>query len=254
MKKIFILILSFALVGCTLLTGSKQPELPRKVKTLGVLPVLIDVETINYTNRDGLVALLEESGKDVDEWLVEQLRDKGDYFDVRLIEGDSQQLFDQIFASRSLAGEGSSLHHNYTYDPAKVSELIKNRLVDGILVVVINGIERPEKRWRQHSTRLEYLQTEYRSLLYSAAVIVSPAEALWVKSNPANNSFLRLDYPDFTEAYWNLVSEVQVKEISLPGLERTLAEIDEGLFIKTTVPRKYNQLIGELVDQLKKGM
>lgn len=254
MKKIILIIVAFALAGCTLLTGQKQPAPPRKVQTLGVLPVLVDAETINYSNRDGLIALLEETSRDVDEWLIEMLRDKGDYFDIRQIKSEGADLFSQLVAARVVEGEGAAMHYRYSFDPDRVSGLIQDRLVDGILVVIINGIERPEKRWRLDSTRLEYLQTEYRSLLYTAVVIAAPSDILWTRPVAASAHFLRLDYPDFTEAHWNMTKEVAVKEISLPGLERTLAELDTGLFIKTTIPRKYNQMILELVDQLKKGL
>jgi hypothetical protein len=123
-----------------------------------------------------------------------------------------------------------------------------------VLVVIINGVNRHEKRWSPHSTRLEYLEAEYRSLNYTAAVVAAPADQLWTREIEPGSFLLRLDYPDFSEAFWNQTEEVVIKEISLPGLQRTLAERDDGLFIKSTTPKRYNQVVRELVSELKYSM
>ncbi|PLX72456.1 MAG: hypothetical protein C0615_11985 [Desulfuromonas sp.] len=223
------------------------------MKTLGVLPVLIDAATIEYSNRDGLAALLEETSWEVADWLIEDLREKGDYFDVRRVEGDREQLLAQIIAGREVVGEGAASHHRYQFNPVAISELTERSLADAVLVVIINGIERPEKRWHTHSTRLEYLESAYRSLLYTAAVVTPPSEQLWVRPAASGDFLMHLDYPDFDEAYWNMTDEVKVKEITLPGLQSRLAEFDQGLFVKTAIPKKYDQMINDLVDQLKRG-
>ena len=251
MRRILIIVLCLLFSGCA---ATKSVEAEKRVKTLGVLPVLIDEETIDYSNSDGLVALLEESSQGVDEWLIDGLRKKGDYFDVRRIDLPPAQLYGQIVSGRNVVGEDAASHHTYSFDPAGVTALVDDHLVDAVLVVVVNGIKRHEKRWSPHSTRFEYLETDYRSLLYSAAVVAAPAEILWDRKPPAGDFFLRLDYPDFSEAFWNLTDEVHVKEISLPGLERRLAERDEGMFIKTTTPKVYDDLVRELVGALKKSM
>lgn len=258
MKRIFaiffVLLFCLILAGCSVF-GPKQPDVPKRVKTLGVVPVLIDTETIDYSNRDGLIALLEETNREIAGWLVEDLRKKGDYFDVRLIDAAPDQLFSQIISERTPIGEGNASRFQYSFNPAGVTEVIDANLVDALLVVVINGVKRPEKRWNPHSTLLEYLKSDYRSLLYTAAVVAPPSEPLWVRKPAAGAFFLQLDYPDFGEAFWNKTDKVLVKEITLPGLQRTLAEIDTGYLVKTTTrPMKYDQMVRELVDQLKKGM
>ena len=211
------------------------------------------MESIDYSNRDGLVALLEETSQNLDDWLVEELRKKGEYFDIRKIEGGGQ-FFGQIVASRTAAGEGAASHHLYAFDPDGIAGLIDAHLVDALLVVIVNGIDRPEKRWSPHSTRMEYLTTNYRSLQYTAAVVAAPAEQLWTRKIPAGDFFLRLDYPDFTEAFWNRTDNVRVKEITLPGLQQTLAESDAGLFVDTSRSKLYAAMVRELVGALKKGM
>jgi len=254
MKKILALFVCTLLFGCTNLFGPQAVEAPKRVRTLGVLPVLVDTETINHSNPDGLVALLEESSGDVAEWLIADLRKTGGYFDVRKVEGDPAQLFSQVVAHRAAVAGGDTSRFIYTYNPDGVTELISNNLVDAVLVVIINGVKRTEKRWDQNSTTLQYLTAEYRSLLYSAAVVAPGAESLWTRTVPSDDFFLRLDYPDFTEAYWIKTDKVRIKEITLPGLQRTLAEREKSLFIKTTTSKIYNQMVRDLVEQLKKGM
>lgn len=254
MKKILAIVICSFLVACAGVSGQKTADENKRVRTLGVLPVLVDVESIDYSNRDGLVALLEETSQGVDDWLIEELRKKGGYFDVRKVEADTEQLLEQIIASRAVSGEGAASHNVYSFDPGGITGLIDTHLVDAVLVIVINGIERPEKRWSPHSTRLEYLKAEYRSLQYTAAVIAAPADQLWSRKVPAGSFFLRLDYPDFTEAFWNLTDNVRIKEITLPGLQQTLAEREAGLFINSPRPKLYAEMVRELVGVLKKGM
>ena len=254
MSKLLTFLACFLLVGCAGLFGPPPVEVPKRVRTLGILPVLIDSESIDYSNREGLIAVLEETSQDVDDWLIEELREKGDYFDVRKIEGASAQLFSQVIASRSVVAEGAATRYEYAFNPAGITELVEGQLVDAVLVVVINGVKRSEKRWSPNSTRLEYLTSEYSSLLYSAAIIAAPAEQLWARNISPGDFFLRLDYADFSEAFWNLTDAVRIKEISLPGLHRSLTEPETGLFIKRTTAKKYNQMVRELVDQLKSGM
>lgn len=254
MKNLILIIMVLTLAGCAALTGKQQPEVPKRIKTLGVLPLLIDADSVEYSNREGLVALLAENSRNVDGWLVEQLRSKGDFFDVRQIEGELQGLLTAVVAERRLVGEKASSRLDYGVNAAGVRELSERHLVDGLLVVVVNGVKRPEKRWNPNSTRFEYLVTDYRSLLYTAFVVDASGKKLWERVVPPGDVFLRLDYPDFSEAYWNRTKEVRVKEISLPGIDRALTEVEKGLFIKTTIPLKYNQMVRELVEQLKKGL
>ena len=254
MKKILLVIICIVVSGCAGLTGSESVEVEKRVRTLGVLPLLVDSGSIEYSNRDGLVALLEESGQDVDDWLVEQLRKKGDYFDVRLIEGENSQLFEQIVSNRTVTGEGLTRHSLYSLNPEGVTRLINDNLVDAVLVVIVHGVKRPEKRWSEYGSGLEYMETEYRSLLYTASVVAAQNETLWLRNAPPGSYFLRIDYPDFMEAFWNVTDEVHVKEITLPGLQRRLAEPENGIFVKTAISKKYNTMVEELVRELKKGM
>ena len=243
-----ILVLFLVLSGCAALQGGVTQE-PR-VKTLGVLPVMVDVETIDYSAREELAALLRRGTADVDNRVVEELREKGDYFDVRLIDVPADELLAQIVATRVRVGDDDTAHNAYTFNPEMMTRLAGDNLVDAILVVIVNGINRPEKRWKEGRFTLDFLEAKYRSVLYWAVVVAPPAEHLWTREQPPGDVFLRLDYPDFSEAYWNATDDVKVKEITLPGLDRTLNKLEEGM----TTPVLYNDMVRSLVRGLKKAM
>ena len=57
--------------GCAALQGGEVKE-PR-VRTLGVLPVMVDAETIDHSARTDVVDLLRQSMADIDDRVVEEL-------------------------------------------------------------------------------------------------------------------------------------------------------------------------------------
>jgi hypothetical protein len=248
MRKIFIVVFCILLSGCAGPLGLGSDE--KRVRTLGVLPVLVDAETIEHSSWDGLAEVLEQGSSDVDDWLAQFLREEGGYFDVRLIEYPANQLLKEIVASRTLVGEGEAAQNVYTFNPEAINRLTKDNLVDAVLVVILNGVKREEKRWIRRTISLEFLKANYRSVLYAAAVVAPPSEQLWVWQTPPGEVFLRLDYPDFTEAQWNKTEEVRIKEITLFGLDRTLSELEDGLI----TPKKYNKMVRELVRELENGL
>jgi len=234
--------------GCAALQGGevKQP----RVRTLGVLPVMVDAETIDHSAREELADLLRQSMADIDNRVVEELREKGDYFDVRLIDMSADALLSQMVASRVRIGEGEATHNEYTFKPEVMSRLTEENLVDAVLVIIVNGINRTEKRWKEGRFTLDFLETKYRSVLYWAAVVAPPDEHLWVRRQLPGVVFMWLDYPDFTEAYWNGTDKVQVKEITVAGLGRTLGKVEEG----QNTPELSNDMVRSLVRDLKKAM
>jgi len=250
MRKILIVVgfIMLVLSGCAGLSGGGEEE--KRVRTLGVVPILVDADSIDYSARAELTAMLVKSAANIDNLLVEQLRKKGDYFDVRLIDVPYGNLYEQIVIVREKAGEGDASYNAYAYNPEMVTRLANDNLVDAVLVVVINGITRSEKRWKEGPFSLDFLEADYRSLLYSAAVVAPPSEQLWVREHRPGSVFLRLDYPDFSEAYWNKTEQVRIKEVTLSGLERTLLEPETG----STTSRVYNDMVRDLVGDLKRGM
>ncbi len=243
----------FLLAGCS---GSKLYKVPietykKQVRTLAVLPLLVDREGIVHPQADDVVTILLQEGKEVTPQLVERLRKKGGYFDVRLAPPTG---FTALGAVRSVVGEGAATHFEYRYQPEAVAAVAEASVADALLVVVMHGVTREEKRWNPYSARLEYLSTSYRSILWTADVVARDGTLLWRYTQPDAEVFLPLDYADFTEAYWNRVDEVEVKPITLAGLQRTLSAPNEGLFADKTLPRLYDGMVQKIVDELSPGL
>lgn len=253
MKKAVLIILCLLLSGCATSQMFTVPpeEFSQQVKTLGVLPILIDVETIDYYSQNELVALLHLYTTAVQESLVDKLRKQGRYFDVRPIEGDPQQIRTRLLAGHSMVGEAATSQREYTFIPQGSAEFADEAVADAVLVVVVHGINRQEKRWSSHSLRMEYLSADYSSLLYTAAIVDPTGRVLWNLHMPADEVMLRLDYPDFTEAYWNRNESVRIKSISLDGLRRTLQEPDSAMMVDKDMPRPFNQMIDRIISTMK---
>jgi hypothetical protein len=249
MKKMLFILLTLLLSGCatqTLYTVSSE-EYAQQVKTLGVLPVLIDVDSIHYDSRDDLVALLERSSAEVQQVLVDKLRKQGRYFDVRQVSADPQTVRTRLLAGQVSVGEAAATRLQYRFNPQGSSKLSDEAVVDALLVVIVHGITRQEKRWSSYSLQMEYLWDDYNSLLYTAAIVDPTGRVLWQLDMPTGDVLLRLDYPDFTEAYWNKTESVRIKPISLSGLQQTLKEPEAGLLVDKNMPKTFGQMIAQIL-------
>ena len=135
MKKILFLLLLLSLSGCaanTHYTVSSE-DYTRQVKTLGVLPVLIDVESVQYDSRDNLAGLLEQASAGVQQALVDKLRKQGRHFDVRPVVADPLSIRSQLLAGQSVVGEEAATRIQYVFSPEESSQLSDEAVVDAIL-------------------------------------------------------------------------------------------------------------------------
>ena len=244
------------LAGC----GQSYYKIPKEefrqtVRTLGVLPLLVDENsTVIHPERQGIFDLLrrENTGKEIP--LVAMLREEKAYFDVRAIAGDPAALFPLLVSGSSLRGSGADIDRRYHFNPASVAEVAGRERVDGILVVIMNGVERPEKRWDRDSSSMSYLETVYNDILVYAAVLLPTGVVAWEYPVNGGGKFLNLQYPDFDGAFFNRTENVQVRPISLAGLGRTLSERERGLFREEDLPRRYKELFEHFTQVLKPGL
>jgi len=248
-----LLIVVLLLAGCA---GNKQFTVPveeyqQKVRTLAVLPLLVDGDTIEHPQAADVTLMLEQEGRALSEKLVERLRKKGGYFDVRLAPAVS--LLDLV-AAKATVGENAATHLEYSLSTPVVAETCEIAVADAVLAVIVHGVKRTEKRWNPHSMRLEYLSTGYSSVLWTAEVVDKSGTLLWRHVEPAGEVLLPLDYADFTEAYWNHSDEVKVKSITLLGLQRAVSEPSDGLFVDKTLSKLFNGMVQTMVDQLSPGL
>ncbi len=223
------------------------------VKTLGVLPLMVDSGSeIRHPESGQIIDLLRRNNVGKEAVLIELLREKKAYFDVREVAGEPSELLRQVAISRKAAGDEAGGYF-YRFRPAAVAELTQASATDALLVIIFNGAPRQERRWDR--TKMSYLDAKYDSILVSAAVVRPSGEIVWEYRSPVGGPFLNLQYPDFDEAYYNKTDQIYAKYITVPGIERTLNESDKSWFGKSPVPVPvpYNELFKELASGLKPG-
>lgn len=243
-------------IGVVLLSacGSGSFQVPKqeyqsRVQVLGVLPLLVDQNSRpDYPQKDILFDMLARSAKDKHKILSAQLKAKKGYFDVRTLTVNPQ------LTGMSMLSEGKTTDDfgrptGYRFDPATVAEIAQQNVVDALLVVVLSGEKVTETR--RSRTMLESLNTEYSDILATAAVVDRSGEVLWQMNGKDSFQFLVLQYPDFDEAYFNRTDRVQVKNISLSGLERALEEKAKK---SAELPKVYQELFREIVSGISPGL
>jgi len=230
-----------------------KKEYQQQVKTLGVLPLLVDTRsTVQHPRRDEVFGLLKKHNHDKEQKLIEQLRASKSYFDIRPVSGQADRLFRQLVSGSDLVGEGGELYRSYRFNAGGASSLTRDAVVDGLLVVILNGLDKVEKRWDR--TLVDYLEISYNSIRASAYVILPDGKVVWEYPGAGSEKFLDLQYPDFDEAYYNKTDEVRVKFISVPGLDRTLGEQGGGVFSRVEYPEPYHDLFKTVAKALKPGL
>lgn len=254
MKRLFLLPLLAALLlaGCGGYYKIPKKEYQERVQTLGVLPILVDADsTILRPDKAEVLDLLRRMSSGRESRLIEILRRDKAYFDVRAVDGDPDALFSRLILNRALRGEGDKLYRRYQFSGQAASELAQANGVDALLVIVLNGVVRTEKRWDNPPTT--FLKTDYNSIQATAAVVLPSGELAWEYPGGAGDGFLALQYPDFVEAKYNKTDQVKTKDISLVGLERTLVEREKVLLGGTSFPSAYRVLFEEISSVLKPG-
>jgi len=145
-------------------------EYEGRVKTLGVLPLLVDASsTIGYPQRDELVTLLRRQSAEREDRLIEMLRRSHKYFDVRPVKGEPTELATRLLRGSTLATRGKFNYRQYRLDPTVLDELMRRNVVDALLVVVLNGVEQTARRWDRIPN--EYLEASYNNMRATAMVV-----------------------------------------------------------------------------------
>lgn len=251
-RMLFAGLLIVFLAGC----GSGTFQVPKqeyqtRVQVLGVLPLLVDTNsTLNYPQRDNLFAILARSASGKHQYLVEALKEKKGYFDVRSL-SVSPELTALSLLSAGSSHDESGWPLGYAFDAATVAEIARQNVLDAVLVVVFSGEQIEETR--RSRTKLETLTTQFSDIRATAAVIDRNGQVLWELVGPESFQALVLQYADFDEAYYNKTNLVRVKDITLSGVERVLDETpdkDGG----TVLPRMYKNLFAEIASGISPNL
>lgn len=245
------LLTALLLAGCGGYYKIPKKEYQERVQTLGVLPILVDGDsTILRPDRAEVLDLLRRMSSGRESRLIEILRQEKAYFDIRVVAGEPEALFGRLVLNRALRGEGDKLYRRYQFNGQAAAELARDNGVDALLVIVLNGVVRPEKRWDNPPTT--FLKTDFNSIQATASVVLPSGELAWEYPG-SGDGVLALQYPDFVEAKYNKTDQVKTKDISLVGLERTLVEREKALLGGTSFPFVYRLLFEEISSALKPG-
>lgn len=243
---IFCLLL-FLLTGCQKGVFHVEPEVYQtQVRTLGIVPVLVDPGApFGHDEGERVAQALLAAGKGVAPLLVERLRAEKEYFDVRVIQGDQNQLASRLL----LPGKSQGGERDYQLNGAVVKQLAEENVVDGLLLIVLRGEKRAEKRFDRNS--LQFLEAVYQRVEAEAMVVLPDGRLVW--EFPAEQSYklLDLEYPDFDEAHFNRTDEVRIHQITLAGIERTLAPRQGKGAAALSEP--YSDLLWKLTHELRRN-
>lgn len=232
-----------------------QEEYRERVQTLGVVPILVDADSnFNHPKRSELVALLRQHNAGKEDPLVETLRAEKGHFDVRAVQaGDASSLHRLLDRSQRVEADKRT-YRSYSFDPREVSKLASREVVDALLVTVMYGEKRREKRWERNTVPTNYLETDYNVVAVTAAVVTPEGEVLWEFPGMTEGPFLHLQYPAFDEAHFNHRKKVRVRDITIEGLDRALSESGKGLFSRDDFSRRYRALFDDLAASLDPGL
>lgn len=226
-----------------------RQDYKQQLKTLGVVPLLLDrSQPLRYPDPQGLYDLLAEQARGHEAELVERLRAKKAYFDVRAVTVPADLLAGKLLAGST--SDETGLH--FQFNPAGVASVAADHVVDGLLVVILYGAEREETR--RDRNLLSYLDAKYATIRARAVVLKADGSLVWEFPAGPGYKFLDLEYPDFDEAYYNKTDEVKVKPITLAGLRRTLDEKKSGLLGSAASPAKFDDLFDAVVSALEPGL
>lgn len=252
MHKWFMYGLLLLLAGCS--WGKYQipkQDYQQKVQVLGVLPLLVDTAAhFDYPEKETLLDLLSRSNVDKHEQLVERLRKKKGYFDVRSLVGSSELLTLSLLSGQHPADEAGR-PQGYHFNQQSVAELAQRNVVDALLIVVFSGAQIEETR--RSRTLLESLKTRYNDIMVTAAVVGRNGQVLWELTGAEAFRAVLLQYADFDEAYYNRTDMVRVKNIGMGGVEKSLAGPLTGKE-PDVLPEMYDKLFDRIVSGISPGL
>lgn len=245
----FVVLLA-VLAGCASPHYQMTPqEYGSRVRTLGVLPLLVDGSSrVDHPRAAEVVAALGQAASGREERLVELLRQQKAYFDVRRVAGDPRLLLQQLVEG-VLPAAGETGGRNYRYSRRGATELAERNVVDALLVVILYGDQVAQKRWDRG--RLNYLEADFSAILARAAVVLPTGAVAWEYPQGSGDPLLSLQYPAFDEAFHNRSEEVPLRYVTLEGVGRILTEGGTGALEVPGQPRLFEGLCREIAAALK---
>lgn len=261
MKRIAKLILLCALVSTICGCARNYYNIPReafekKVRVLGIAQVMLDSESdIRYPEKEALLSLLKEFNRKNDRELAARCKTSGMFYLVQPILDDPDQLFSSLYFRKEKREDAGILYNKYFFKGAELKELIEKNKVDALLVVIMSGLTRHERRYS--SNLMQYLESDYNNLIVTAQIVDAEGTVLWEYPNFRQRrlsfpTFLQLQYPDFDEAIANESDKVQVRFKTVDGIRRALDKKQKSSVLSNVeVSSRYSEMFEDMVSLLK---
>jgi len=228
----------------------------KKVRVLGVAPILLDTESdIRHPEKGEILKIVREANRKNERELVDILKSNGDYAAVRFLEEDPEQLTTSLLPRRERRDDAGVVYNKYFYKQEELKRLIAKYNLDAVMLINVSGITMMEKIYS--NTLTSYLEENYNSLVMTAQILDGDGTLLWEYPNfrqkfLSYSKLFALQYPDFEEARANLTDQVRIKNKSIPGIGRAFAKT-ESSSVKSSkqVASLYNSQFSDMNSLLK---
>lgn len=218
----------------------------KKVKVLGVAPILLDMESeIRHPEKSEVLKIAREANRKNERELVDILKNNGDYAAVRFLDEDPDQLYAALAPRRERRDDAGVVYNKYFYKQEELKRLVARHNVDAVMLVTVSGITMLEKIYS--NTLTSYLEDNFNNLIMTAQILDADGTLLWEYPNFRQKfityeKLFDLQYADFEEARANLTEQVRIKNKSIPGIGRAFAKT-EGSSVKSAkqVSTLYNK-------------
>jgi len=250
-------VVGFFCFGC----ASNYYNVPRetfekKVKILGVAPILVDSESdIMHPEKDALVALIKDQNRRNEKELVARLKETGTFFSVRLLDEDADNLFNSILFRRERRDDAAVVYNKYFYKLPELKELITRNGLDAVMFTVVSGVTREDTV--RSINLVSYLKTDYNFLVMTSQIFDKDGNILWEypnfrKGRPSLPALFDLQYPDFDEARANGTDKVEIKFKTITGVARAFNKTeDSSLVANSKVSSAYISIFDDMISLLK---
>lgn len=233
LKNLLLLILSVQLFGC----AANYYNVPRetyekKVRVLGVAPIMLDADSdIRHLEKGEILKIVREANRKNEKELVDILKSNGEYFSVRFLDDEAEQLFATLVSRRERRNDAGVTYNKYFYKPEEIKKYIERHNVDAVMLVTVSGISMTEKIFSNNF--MAYLEENYNNMIMTSQIVDSEGSVLWEYPNFRQrfitfSPLFALQYPDFEEARANLTDQVMIKYKSIPGIGRAFSRSESS--------------------------
>ncbi len=204
----------------------------KKVRVLGVAPFLLDAGSdIRHPEKMELQKLIREANRKNEAELVDLLKGNGEYFSVRFLDEDPDQLFTTLGSRRERRDDAGIVYNKYFYKHEELKKLVEKHNIDAVMLITVSGVTKMEKVYSNNF--MAFLEENYNSIILTGQILDADGTLLWEYPNFRQrfitfSALLGLQYPDFEEARANLTDLVTVKYKSIPGIGRALKQAESS--------------------------